>query len=212
MTPTVKLSFGQRCLSYVSTALNLLVYGRVAPFQDEFIGTYGTKNLLAFSKKHAVVSKELYRRYGIRDANVLIGFAATWNGCRFCSRSHVWVANLYHLREHNELFPIDDAEIPQLQKLTDPEILQTLQEKLSAPQYHRLWNLLERQYQLKYGNAIGQTPDDVYLQLVNSMWDFLNECSILVEEDEVFPLDPIRKNRTLTARYSQLRGRPWEKS
>lgn len=212
MTSTVKLSFGQRCISYLSTALNFLVYGRVVPFQDEFIGTYGAKNLLEFSKKHAVVSKELYRCYGIRDANILIGFAATWNGCRFCSRSHVWVANLYHLRDHNELFPIDDAEIPQLQKLTDPEILQILKEKLSAPQYHKLRDLLERQYQLKYGNAVGQTPDDVYLQLVNSMWDFLNECSILVEEDEVFPMDPIRKNRALTARYLQLRGRPWEKS
>ena len=106
------------------------------------------------------VYSKCVERYGIIEANVLIGTGALWNGCHFCPRSHLWIANLYYLRDTGKLFPLDDTEASQLQKLTDAEALEVITQKLTQGGFADLARRVERQYHLKVGDHTGTTEDD----------------------------------------------------
>lgn len=188
-------------------AASIRTIGQKTPFLREMLRTHGLLGTMKMLGAITKLSNRCVERYGPRDTNVLIGFAATWNGCRFCSRGHIWAANLYHLRDTGELFALDDAEIPQLQKLSDAELLQTVRDRFAQAGLTRLAGLLERQYHLKLGEAEGSTEDDPYLAATISAWDWMIECTIVVEEKDVLPPDPIAKDQALRARYLKLRGR-----
>ncbi len=182
--------------------------GYVIPFLEEMLHTYSALETFRILRDCFRISEALIGRYGPRDANLLIGFAATWNGCRFCSRSHVWVANLYHLRHTDQLFPLDDADVHGLQQLPDSDLLQRVQQILAGPDYERLRQLLTRQYQLKRGEAEGHSEDDPYLRAAIAAWDWMVECTIVVSDTGDAPADPISSDRALVQRYLALRGRP----
>jgi hypothetical protein len=141
------------------------------------------------------------------EGNVLIATSALWNGCRFCARSHLWTANLYHLRDTGALFPIDDADVPRLQQLTDEETLRFLIDKLKEGGSSALAERVERQFHIKLGDSQGTSEDDPYLQATVAAWEWMAECTIVLEEDQVFPADPIARDRALCDRYLHARGR-----
>ncbi len=201
------LSLGQRAFVRVIDALCIRFLGHPLPFLREVISTHGIRGYRTISGTIQSVLTQCTARFGVVDANLLIGVGAMWNGCHFCSRSHLWIANLYHLRDTGKLFPIDDAEVPRLQRMTDEEALSYLKQQLTEGGFATLAQRVERQLRLKLGETTDTSEDDPYLLAAIAAWDWMAECTIVVEEDQVFPADPIGRDRALCERYLQARGR-----
>lgn len=194
----------------VNRLLNHFAYksgGYTIPFLEEMLRHYSVAEVFRIFGACTKIANALTHRYGPRDANVLIGFAAVWNGCRFCSRGHIWAANLYHLRDTGELFPLDDADVHAMQRMPDEELLSKTLGLLQDSQYARLRQLLQRQYHLKRGEAVGSTDEDDFLRAAIAAWDWMVECTIVVDDTGDVPADPISSDRALLDRYLTLRGR-----
>ena len=202
-----ELTLGQRAFARVMDAVCIRFMGHPLPFLREVLRTHGLAGYRTITGTIQRVLTECSQRYGVVEANVLVAVGAMWNGCRFCSRSHLWVANLYYLRDTGKLFPLDDAEVPRLQRLSDEEVLSYLKTRLTEGGFADLARLVERQFHLKIGDYTGTTDDDPYLQAAIAAWDWMVECTIVVDEDQVFPADAIARDRALCARYLQARGR-----
>ena len=202
-----ELTLAQRAFVRVMDALSTRVLGHPLPFLRELMRTHGFAGYRTITSTIQRVQEQCVQRYGPVEANVLIASGALWNGCRFCSRSHLWNANLHYLRDSGTLFPIDDAEVPRLQRLSDEEVLQYITQRLHAGGFAALAQRVERLFHLKIGDATGTTDDDPYLLAAIAAWDWMAECTIVVEEDQAFPTDPVARDRALYARYLQARGR-----
>ncbi len=207
------LSLTQRLFARVMDFVSIKYMGHPIPFLREILRTHGFAGYRIITGTVQQVYSKCVERYGIIEANVLIGTGALWNGCHFCPRSHLWIANLYYLRDTGKLFPLDDTEASQLQKLTDAEALEVITQKLTQGGFADLARRVERQYHLKVGDHIGTTEDDPFLLAAIAAWDWMAECTIVVEEkDDVYPADPIARDRALCDRYLSARGRPRKSS
>lgn len=202
-----ELTLAQRIFARAIDAVSIRFMGHPLPFLRELLRTQGFAGFRAISGTLQRVQQQCLERYGPIEANVLISAAAMWNGCRFCPRSHLWTANLYHFRDTGTLFPLDDAMASEFQKQTDDEALTVIKQRLTDGGFAKLAERIDRQYHLKAGDAQGSTEDDPHLLATIAAWDWLSECTVNVEEDQVFPADPIARDRDLMNRYQQARGR-----
>lgn len=200
-----ELTMAHRVFARVMDAVSIRFMGHPLPFLREILRTHGFAGFRTITGTMQRVAGQCVRHYGPVDANVLISTAAMWNGCRFCPRSHLWTANLYHFRDTGKLFPMDDASASELQKLTDEEALTQIKQRLSEGGFAKLAERIDRQYHLKAGDASGTTEDDPLLLATIAAWDWMTECTVYVEEDQVFPADPIGRDRDLMNRYRQAR-------
>ncbi len=203
-----ELTLAQRIFARVMDAVSIRFMGHPLPFLREILRTHGFAGFRTISGTMQRVQQQCIERYGPIEANVLISAAAMWNGCKFCPRSHLWTANLYHFRDTGKLFPLDDAMAADLQKLTDGEALTHIKQRLTEGGFAKLAERIDRQYHLKAGDAQGTTEDDPHLLATIAAWDWMAECTVYVEEDQVFPADPIGRDADLMKRYQQARGRP----
>lgn len=207
MSTSSRLTLPQRLFLRVLDAMTARAIGKPVPWMAEMVRIHGIRRGLVFASATQRANELVTGRYGIRDGQILIGLAAMWNGCVFCSRGHVWAANLYHFRERGELFALDDAEVLPMQQLPDQEALARVLGTLAAPEHARLRELIERQFHLKRGDATGESEEDRYLRVSIATWDWISECSIGTQPDQVFPPDPIARDRDLCERYLRARGR-----
>jgi hypothetical protein len=196
----------QRLVAGAMNVLTRRTQGYSVDFLPEVIRTHGLRGMVKFMGAVGKASGQFLSHYSERDAQALIAFAALWNGCAFCSRGHMLAANLYHFRDTGELFPIGETDVARLQRMTDPDALAAIREKL-GPGCAPLLALVERQYALKSGTAEGTTPDDDWLRGAIAIWDWLNECTIVSNLDRVDPLAPIARDHGLRDRYDAARRR-----
>lgn len=197
----------------VSTLMKLgmwLAEGYALPFTDDIVRSFGVRGAVMELLRYGRVQDALSARYGERDAHLLLGFAALWNGCGYCSVGHVFASNLLRFREQGLLFPIDQDETERLQHMTDERAMDRVRELLRGDsRYARVLALLERQLQLKRGEAEGSTDDDEMLKACNAALDISNECSILAGLDadphEVPPMSPLSRDYLLRHRYEAAR-------
>lgn len=183
-----------------------LLEGYALPFTDDVVRSFGVRGAVLELFRYNRVKDALAARYGERDAHLLLGFAALWNGCGYCSVGHVFASNLLRFREQGLLFPIDQDETERLQHMPDEQAMERVRELLRGDsRYARVLGLLERQLKLKRGEALGSTDDDELLQACNAALDISNECSILagidVDPHEVPPLSPLSRDYLLRHRY-----------
>src|SRR5262245_17558525 len=197
-----------RAAARLMNALTLRSQGYELPFYEEFFRSLGVLGYLKFVGNLAKISELLIARYGDRDAQILIGLAAMWNGCDFCSVGHVFAANLYHFRQEDRLLPLDEKAMPELTRMPDGDGIARISEIFGEPQYERLRGLIAREHALKAGRAQGAGDDDGYLRGCLAAWDLINECSIVAVYDEIPPLAPIAKERALRDRYLAARRDP----
>lgn len=80
------LSLGQRAFVRVIDALCIRFLGHPLPFLREVISTHGIRGYRTISGTIQSVLSQCTARFGVVDANLLIGVGAMWNGCHFCSR------------------------------------------------------------------------------------------------------------------------------
>jgi hypothetical protein len=193
-----------RLVARASEVVSRWQRGYAVPFGAEMIMTMGFRGVARAGKQLDESANTIVRIFGERDGQLLMGMAAMWNGCTFCSVGHVYAANLYHFRERGELLPLDEREVTRLQRQRDSEVVDELRRRL-ADSLPRTWTLLSRQFDLKSGNAAGTSDDDDGLRLALSAWDWLNDCTITADLAEVPPLCVLAKDKALIQRYRAAR-------
>jgi hypothetical protein len=193
-----------RMLARASEVVSRWQRGYAVPFGAEMIYTMGFRGLASAGKQLDASAKAITRVFGDRDGQLLMGMAAMWNGCTFCSVGHVYAANLYHFRDGGALLPLDEREVTGLQRQRDGEVVDELRRRFAEP-LPRTCALLSRQFELKRG-AQDVTDDDDGLRLALAAWDWLNECTITSDQREVPPLCILAKDKALIERYRAARG------
>jgi hypothetical protein len=187
--------------------------GYDTPFIEELASVLGPRGLFRWVKDVTKTIELLQRRFGEAEAQLLIGLAATWNGCQFCSVGHVYAGNLLWFRRYGRLLPLDERDVPALAKHTDDEMLAEVLRRLSGdPDTSAIQTALRCMFELKMGTRQPTSADDDILSAAIASWNLINECSILVGIDapaqDVPPLWPIAKDKELRLRYAEARGRP----
>lgn len=204
------LTFAQRAFLRACNPLFGRVQGwRQDAINEEFVRTYGIRGFIKFGKTIGDTIAFLAEKYGEPEAHHLVGFAGMMNGCRWCGVGHTLTANLLIFQEAEALFPIDERELPELQKLEDDAILKVFQDRLEATPWAPVLPLIERITQLRDGDKRTDSDDDVYLGLALDLWDWTNECTIEtgfdIEAKDVPTLALLNKNRALYERYRSAR-------
>ena len=190
--------------------MNKIVDGYDPVFVADMLDLLGVKGVGAWGTKLQAVAEELDETFGPFEGQLVISFAAMFNGCRVCSVGHMYVANLHHFEETGELFVIDEREVYELQVLSDEELLAVAADRMAAPQYERARKLIARLHALKYGGEAIVNPEDELLAGAIAAWDLLTECSILSDIEDPAQIDPltsIAKRKDLIERYQAARGR-----
>lgn len=157
----------------------------MGPIQEEMVRTHGVRGTVRLMKMGAALTDRLTRALGESTAQLLIGIAAMWNGCRYCVIGHVYSANLFLYRDQKRLGPLDEDELVDLMRLTDDESFAVLRERFSGPEHARTWHLIERMFQLRFRDLEPAEPEDELLKATIAYWEWLNECTIVLGIDAV---------------------------
>ncbi len=182
--------------------------------QDEinaaYVRTFGIAGLLKFGKMIGDVINTLNARYGEAVAQHLVGFAGLMNGCGFCGVGHNLTGNVLLYQERGVVFPIDEQDVPELQRMRDTDLMARLREQLTDTEFESELRLLERMFVLRLGEPSESDPDDEYLLLALEMWLVNNECTIEVGLDiapsEVPTFAKFSKDGDLYQRYRAARA------
>lgn len=205
-----KLTFGQRVFVWWWERITTLMVGSSNPLTEELVLTFGVREYVSRAGMMYEVLKLLEKRWGTVEAQLVIGFAGLLSGCRWCGVGHLYAANLELFKREGELLPLDEREIPALQEKTDDEVLALVEERFSDPRWAEMKRVLHQQYLLRSGQAEEETRDDQLLQMANHMWEWFNECSIVVMDIDPGTIPPqsfVGKDRKLVERYRQARAR-----
>ena len=209
---TTKLSVSQRLFLAAYNPMFATMFGwHQDAINEEYVRTYGVSGLLKFGKMIGDVLATLGKRYGEVQANHLVGFAGLLNSCGFCGVGHNLTANVLRFRDDGSIFPIDEQEIPRLQRLEDVDLMSEVESRLEGTEFSSELKLLQRMYELRNGTAEGTTEEDTFLILAIDMWLVNNECTIKfgldVEPGEVPIFAKFSRDSDLYARYREARSR-----
>lgn len=194
-------------LSRINRFLSVIFLGYDPVFAEEMTRTMGFRNANKWGRLLMASLKNMEARYGEATAQIVCATSAMWNGCQFCSVGHMLAGNMTYFLEQGELFPIDERRIHELQMLDDDELMGTLNELLADPKHDEIRGLINRLYELKFGDAKPESSEDELLMAVIATWDIVNECSIMTElsPDKIGPLSRMGRRPGLRARYRAAR-------
>lgn len=141
---------------------------------------------------------------GVRT-HLLCSTISLINGCHYCTVGHAYALQLIYLRERDELFPLDEREISQLQGLDRAELRARLTSTLGLAGLAEELPWVERVFELTAGQQPRADRDDSRIAHLVRMFAVLNACGIagLVEPDQAH--DPVNRDTALIERYRQLR-------
>ncbi len=188
--------------------------GYTTPFIVEIAESYGLRNAFKLLGAMTGSTNRLEAAWGKVDAQLVLGIAGTWNGCRFCGAGHIYAANLLFFREHGELMPLDEREIFELQRMGFDELVDhvTGQFASGSQAVRSLLPVVTRTFEIERGDK-GREGDDRDVAILSAIetWNQLNECSVEkvydLEIDLVPALATVFKDKKLIKRYQAARGR-----
>ncbi|MBX2801551.1 MAG: hypothetical protein KTR31_27995 [Myxococcales bacterium] len=155
---------------------------------EELVRTHGWRDAGRVGAKVGAALATLEERFGVADAQLLVAFAAFWEGCTYCSRGHLLASNV--LRHHHEgrLFPVTPEELLDLQALRDDEVMEHL--RVQLVEFPEGLRLLTRQFELR-AELVQPTEEDAPLMASLSAWSWMADCTIMLPSDlPVRPLSP----------------------
>jgi len=200
-----KLSIAERLVIAMGNLYTKMNFGYInEAFNETLVRGVGIKGYFGWADAAGKALAALTAKYGSAHAQYVIGWSAMLNGCAWCGVGHIRAGNIILFKEKGVLFPIDDAEILELQRKTDREIAAVAHERLSTS-YPDILALLERVHVLKRGEPAG--ADDTAIVLGIAAWDWVNECSILMDHNQVLPAQaPINKDKATVTAYDTARA------
>lgn len=204
--PFPPLNTKEKIASKVGGFFTRVTQGYWLAFLEELIRTFGVDALEQVGQQNEDILSELTERFDEEIAQLVVGMAALWNGCSYCGAGHIYACNLLYFKRTGQLFPLYERDVPTLQRYTDANVLSNLRSRFADEGAERYHEIIERQYQLKVRGVEPESDDDRLLLKACSTWDLVNECSIVVQLDDVPPLHPaMAKSRGLQKAYSARR-------
>lgn len=175
-----KLSLAERAFVGLFNASYWLTQGHTVAFAEEMVRQHGIARLMRESRENGKAWTALNAYFGDR-MHLMSAFGSFWNGCEYCSHGNLYAFNLHLFQDKGELFPLDEREIMPLQRTRDVEVLAFLEKRL-APSHGELLRLIVRQHALKARAVEPASKEDEMLVGTIGLYDWVNECSIVVEQ------------------------------
>lgn len=197
------------------TAMTRLVYGDARlVINEEMLDTLGWRRYVRVVRKTFALVGSMNARYGEADTQFLIGVAAMWNGCGFCSYGHVLTGALLVYRDQGVLHPLHAEVVAELMEMRTERALEALQELLCD--YPTLYEPILRMFVLRTGQARPETTDDYLLDACQQVWSLYVECTIVLgltmkPDEAICPAHTIGRDKQLIARYRRARERERER-
>lgn len=181
----------------------------MGPIADEMVRTNGVRGAMRLMKLGGDVTKSLTDGLGDYTAQILIGIAALWNGCRYCVIGHIYSANLHRFEKEGVLGPFDENDLIDLMYMTDDESYEAIKATLSGPEDAQTWHLVDRMFKLRFQDIDPAEGEDELLKATLAYWEWLNECTIILGVDatpgNVPALGYMRPSAELVAEYGKAR-------
>lgn len=174
---------------------------------DMLIERYGLLGLMKWGARVDANVAASSAALGEAATQFHMALAGMFYGCTFCSRGHLYAANLYYFRDTGQLFPISEHDIVPLMDKRDSEIIAYLDEVLAAsPEVSEFVVNAKRQLALAHDEVEPETDVDGHLAALNGSWDWITYCTVPVGYvEEVTPQAKIARDKALIARYQAAR-------
>lgn len=205
-SPRRDLTFVERTVMNTLRAMFETTEGYYGAFDEEMIRHRGLGEYLkslVYLSKHWI---RLNKFFGADNTHILAFYSSLWNGCMYCGYGHLYAHNLNYFARTGKLFPLDEQEITTYVRAKDEDLMALVRERLADPEYAQQLRLIERLYYVRMEKLeAGNTQEDELLRLSIPYYSFINECSIVVEE-QAPPMGKVAKNKDLIARYQLARA------
>lgn len=204
-----KLSFAERVGVTAIGWISRITFGYWPAFTRELVRTYGMDGVKQWGEAVEGAVEGLTNRWGEETGQLIIAMAAVWNGCSYCTTGHLYALNVLYFKRTGRLFPIDEREVPRWYTMTDDRLVDRICERLADDEFVDMIPLVRRQYQIRTTGLDGDLSDDDKLIVkANAAWDLVNECSIVIETNQIPPLHPgAARARGVQKAYARKRGR-----
>lgn len=204
-----ELSLGERLGATAILWVSRITFGYWPAFTQELVRTYGMDGVKQWGEAVEGALEGLNSRFGEEAAQLLIGLAAVWNACSYCTIGHLYALNVLYFRRTGRLFPIDEREVPGWYVLTDEALIDRVARRLDDEEHAHLLPLVRRQFQLRTaGPEVAESEDDQAIVRANAAWDLVNECTIMIVAEDIPPLHPgAARARGVQKAYALKRGR-----
>jgi len=176
-------------------------------FGEEIVRAHGISGFFKWAKITGDIQAELQAEVGVMHNHLLSAFSSLLNGCDYCGFGNLLAFNMHWLKERGELFPIPEFDGLRLLKFSYEELYDEVAKLLEGEQYEHERRLVLRQMDLKLGRVQVETDEDRVLQRSLHLYDFINECSIVVDAPAP-PLGHISKEKGLLQKYREMRPLP----
>lgn len=145
------------------------------------------------------------KAFGAVRTHLLCTTISLINGCWYCTAGHAYALQLIYLRERDQLFPLDEDAIVELQGLDRAELRTRLASALAEAGLGEEVPWVERLFKLVAEQGSPADGDDARIAHLIRMFAVLNACGIAgsVEPDQAH--DPVNRDAVLKERYRQLR-------
>jgi hypothetical protein len=196
-----KLSVVERMFLASIDAIGEITVGYRIAFAEELIRQHGIKGFWKWGQTTQNIFIEICKHFGEENGHLMASFASFWNGCDYCAYGHMLAHNLHFFERTGKLFTIDEEDILPLMRMKDAEVMGELRQRLSgSPDFARKLELIERKNYLRLEEGPADGPDDKMLLKCIALYEWVNECSIVVGAPAP-PLGPIAKKKDLHKRY-----------
>ncbi|MBA2310192.1 MAG: hypothetical protein H0W01_13105 [Pseudonocardiales bacterium] len=128
------------------------------------------------------------------------------NGCRYCTFGHAYALQLIYLRDHGELFPLDEHAMTELRGVGPDELRRRLVEALQQAGMDTEVPWVDRLIALVTGRRKPAGHDEGRLMHLVRMFGVLNGCGIAGDVLPDQAHDPINTDDALKERYAKLRA------
>lgn len=188
-----------------------LYTGYSTPFLEDIAASYGVGNMFKLLGMMGKSTELLAGAYDMVTAQMILGLAGTWNGCRFCGAGHLLAGNLLYFKEHGKLLPIDEHMVLEFENLTFEELAERVNGLLvdGDESFANLSRAAKRFTEIELGAKPGDSAEDKAIVAAIGTWNWLNECSVRETYDldvHAMPaLATVQKDKKLKARYRAAR-------
>jgi len=179
MHPARNLNLLERVVASAFTMVNRLRLGvNFGPALEAYIEIHGVRGFMEHTKLFELIVQELGEVYGPFEAQLAVGMAGFFNGCRFCAIGHIKSANLILFRDEALLSPVDEADLVEIMVKSDMKVLEEMLLLLEGDRYAVARGMLESLFRMRFGYAEPVTDEDHLLIATIAFWDWTNECTI----------------------------------
>lgn len=180
------------------------LWGFKPALMSAFVQQRGALRSVVWFLRHQPKYERILEEWGPLRTHFLVATISALNGCPYCTYGHAYALGLHYLRQHDERFPLSEAQFVALYHLRPEESQLQLTEALHSARLSGEVFYLQRVLELRQTRSLATTATDADLLHLITMFAALNRCGIACALQPDQAHDPINRNRALRDRYAAL--------